>query len=90
MYMASVFVSMVQVIYVCMPLLRRTDALSSFICRAVCKMSVGQIRQNLEVVHNIKMVFDEPSWGTNRSQVMAQSLLMDSDATFFPHSPTVK
>lgn len=48
-----------------------------------------QIRQNLEVIHNIKMVFDEPSWGANRSQVMAQSLLMDSDATFFPPSPSV-
>ncbi|KAG0628675.1 hypothetical protein M758_1G045000 [Ceratodon purpureus] len=51
--------------------------------------STDLIRQNLEVVHNIKMVFDEPSWGANRSQVMAQSLLMDSDATFFPPSPTV-
>lgn len=51
--------------------------------------STDLIKQNLEVVHNIKMVFDEPSWGANRSQVMAQSLLMDSDATFFPPSPTV-
>lgn len=34
------------------------------------------------------MVFDEPTWGANRSQVMAQSLLMDSDATFFPLSPS--
>lgn len=48
-----------------------------------------QIRQNLEVVHNIKMVFDEPSWGANRSQVMAQSLLMDSDATWTLPSPSV-
>ena len=35
------------------------------------------------------MVFDEPSWGANRSQVMAQSLLLDSDETFFPPSPSV-
>lgn len=48
-----------------------------------------QIRENQEVVHNIKMVFDEPSWGASRSQVMAQSLLMDSDATFFPPSPSI-
>jgi len=48
-----------------------------------------QIRQNLEVVHNIKMVFDEPSWGANRSQVMAQTLLMDNDATWTLPSPSV-
>lgn len=35
------------------------------------------------------MAFDEPSWGASRSQVMAQSLLVDSDATFFPPSPSI-
>ncbi|KAG0617926.1 hypothetical protein M758_4G025100 [Ceratodon purpureus] len=51
--------------------------------------STDLIRQNSEVVHNIKVVFDEPTWGANRSQVMAQSLLMDSDAAFFPPSPSI-
>ncbi|XP_073388741.1 transcription factor MYC2 isoform X2 [Physcomitrium patens] len=51
--------------------------------------STDLISQNMDVVHHIKMVFDEPFWGANRSQVMAQSLLMDSDATFFPPSPSI-
>lgn len=45
--------------------------------------------QNPEVVHSIKRAFDEPSWGASRSQVMAQSLLVDSDAPFFPPSPSI-
>lgn len=34
------------------------------------------------MVQNIKMVFDEPSWGASRSQDMARTLLMDNDNTW--------
>jgi transcription factor MYC2 len=53
--------------------------------------STDLIRQNWEVVQKIKNAFEEPPplWGSTRFETMPHSLLLDSEATFLPPTPSI-